>query len=349
MPKFNKVVIKEIRKETEKAVSILFDITKNIESEYSFRAGQYIILRKKLNGEEIRRSYSICLAPNEKQIRVVVKLLEGGKFSKYATTSLKVGDEIDISKPEGRFVIKVSPNKNYIAFAAGSGITPIISMIKTVLTTEQTSTFTLIYGNKSIKDTIFFEELNQLKLKFPNTFNLHFIYSVENVKNNLRGRINQSVTNYFVKNMYRETCFDAAFLCGPEEMIKEVSKTLENNNIYRENIYFELFTTSLDKNIESSETKKSSTDITVLLDYEETTFAMQQSDTILASVLRRGIDAPYSCEGGICGSCMCKVIEGKAIMEKNSVLTESEIEEGVILSCQAHPVTSKITISFDDI
>ncbi|MFK8059650.1 MAG: 2Fe-2S iron-sulfur cluster-binding protein [Polaribacter sp.] len=348
MAEFHKVHIKEIKQETANAVSVVFDIPENLKSDFGFVSGQYITLQTKIKGEEVRRAYSICSTPKSEEIRVAVKAVENGTFSVYATSSLKAGDEIEITVPEGRFELKPEANKNYIGFAAGSGITPILSMVKSVLETESSSTFTLIYGNKSIADTIFFEELNQLKEIYQNRFNLHFIYSRENVKNGLRGRIDENVTNYFVKNMYKETAFDAAFLCGPEEMIKEVSKTLGNNKIAKENIHFELFTASIDENA-ASEVKEGTTEITVLLDDEETTFTMQQTDDILAASLRNDLDAPYSCQGGVCSSCMCKVTEGKAVMVKNSILTDGEIEEGFILACQAHPTTSKITIDFDDV
>tara|TARA_B110000238_G_scaffold61788_1_gene67789 strand:+ start:1503 stop:2315 length:813 start_codon:yes stop_codon:yes gene_type:complete len=269
-------------------------------------------------------------------------------FSTYATTHLKVGDEIEAAAPEGRFLLTPGVDNNYIGFAAGSGITPILSMLKTVLETETTANFTLIYGNKSVADAIFFEELNSLKETYADRFKLHYIYSRENVKNSLRGRIDGNVTNYFVKNMYKETSFNAAFLCGPEEMIKDVSKTLEKNKIAKENIYFELFTTAADKE-KVAQVKEGTTEITVLLDDEKTTFIMSQTDDILAANLRNNIDAPYSCQGGVCSSCLCKVTEGKAVMVKNSILTDGEIEEGFVLACQAYPTTPKITIDFDDL
>ncbi|QTD39152.1 ferredoxin--NADP reductase [Polaribacter batillariae] len=348
MATFHKVNIQEIKHETANAVSVVFEIPENLKSAFHFTAGQYITLQTQINGEEIRRAYSICSTPNSGEIRVAIKAVENGTFSVFATTHLKAGDVLEISEPEGRFLLNTAANKNYIAFAAGSGITPILSMVKTVLETAPTSNFTLVYGNKTVADTIFYDELNALKESFSNRFKLHYIFSREEVKNQLRGRIDKSVTNYFVKNRYKETSFDAAFLCGPEEMIHEVSKTLENNNISKENIYFELFTTSEDKEA-LSEVKEGTTEITVLLDDEETTFTMQQTDDILAASLRNNLDAPYSCQGGVCSSCMCKVTEGKAVMVKNSILTDGEIEEGFILACQAHPTTAKITIDFDDV
>lgn len=348
MAEFYKVQIQEIKQETADAVSVVFKIPESLESDFNFISGQYITLQKEINSEMVRRAYSICSTPESGEVRVAIKKVENGVFSTYATTHLKVGDEIEIAAPEGRFLLTPEANKNYIGFAAGSGITPILSMIKTVLKTELTSNFTLVYGNKTIVDTIFFEELNELKETYSGRFKLHSIFTRENVKNSLRGRIDGNVTNYFVKNMYKETSFDAAFLCGPEEMIKDVSKTLEKNKIAKENIHFELFIVAVDDE-KAAQVKEGSTEITIVLDEEEATFTMPQTDDILAASLRNNIDAPYSCQGGVCSSCLCKVTEGKAVMVKNSILTDGEIEEGFVLACQAYPTTPTITIDFDDV
>lgn len=348
MATFHKVHIQEIKQETANAVSVVFDIPENLKSNFSFTAGQYITLQQEIEGSAIRRAYSICSTPKSDEVRVAIKAVENGTFSTYATSHLKIGDEIEITAPEGRFLLQPEANKNYIAFAAGSGITPILSMVKSVLENEPSSTFTLIYGNKSAADTIFYDELNALKETYTTQLKLHYIFSREDVKNQLRGRIDKSVTNYFVKNMYKETSFDAAFLCGPEEMIAIVSSTLKGNNFSSENIHFELFTAAVDEEA-AAEIKEGTTEITVLLDDEETTFTMQQTDDILAASLRKDLDAPYSCQGGVCSSCLAKVTAGKAVMVKNSILTDSEVEEGLILTCQAHPTTSKITIDFDDV
>jgi ring-1,2-phenylacetyl-CoA epoxidase subunit PaaE len=348
MAEFHKVHIQEIRPETADAVSVVFKIPENLKADFKFTAGQYLTLQTTINGEVIRRAYSICATPESGEIRVAIKKVAKGVFSTYATTELKVGDAIEITAPEGRFLLSPDANKNYIGFAAGSGITPILSMLKSVLQTETTATFTLVYGNKSAADTIFYEELNQLKETYSGRFKLHYIFSRENVKNSLRGRIDGNVTNYFVKNMYKETSFNAAYLCGPEEMIKDVSKTLEKNNIAKENIHFELFVVAADEE-KIAQVKEGTTEITVLLDDEVTTFTMSQTDDILAANLRNNIDAPYSCQGGVCSSCLARVTEGKAVMVKNSILTDGELEEGLILTCQAHPTTPTITIDFDDV
>ena len=347
MATFHNVTIKEIKQETADAVSVLFDIPENLKANFNFTAGQYITLQKELDGKEVRRAYSICSTPKSGDIRVAIKSVENGTFSVYATSDLKTGDTIEISAPEGRFLLNPEANKNYIGFAAGSGITPILSMVKAVLENEPSSTFTLVYGNKSVADTIFYDELLALDSKYDN-FNLEFVCSRERQENMLFGRIDTPFTNFFVKNKYKEISFDAAFLCGPEEMIHTVSDTLKEAGFTDENIHFELFTVSVDEEA-TSEIKEGTTEITVLLDDEETTFTMTQTDNLLAAALRNDLDAPYSCQGGVCSSCMCKITEGKAVMVKNSILTDSEIEEGLTLACQAHPTTAKITVDFDDV
>ncbi|WP_159949345.1 ferredoxin--NADP reductase [Polaribacter septentrionalilitoris] len=347
MATFHNVTIKEIKQETADAVSVLFDIPKNLKANFNFTAGQYITLQKELDGKEVRRAYSICSTPKSGDIRVAIKSVENGTFSVYATSDLKTGDTIEISAPEGRFLLNPEANKNYVGFAAGSGITPILSMVKMVLENEPSSTFTLVYGNKSVADTIFYDELLTLDSKYDN-FNLEFVCSRERQENMLFGRIDTPFTNFFVKNKYKEISFDAAFLCGPEEMIHTVSDTLKEAGFTDENIHFELFTVSVDEEA-TSEIKEGTTEITVLLDDEETTFTMTQTDNLLAAALRNDLDAPYSCQGGVCSSCMCKITEGKAVMVKNSILTDNEIEEGLTLACQAHPTTAKITVDFDDI
>lgn len=347
MATFYKTTILDIKQETANAVSCLFKIPEDLKNTFRFTAGQYITLQKIINGSEIRRAYSICSTPKSGDIRIAIKAVESGIFSTYATSDLKVGESIEITAPEGRFMLEPKPNKNYIAFAAGSGITPILSMIKTVLATEPTSTFTLIYGNKSIADTIFYNELLDLNSNYEN-FNLEFVCSRERQENMLFGRIDKPLTNFFIKNKYKEISFDTAFLCGPEDMINTVSDTLKEANFSEENIHFELFTVSVDEEA-TSQIKEGTTEVSLVLDDEESTFTMLQTDNILAATLRNDFDPPYSCQGGVCSSCLAKITEGKAVMTKNSILTDSEVAEGFVLTCQAHPTTSKITVDFDDV
>ncbi len=346
MSTFHKLTIQKIIKETQDAVSIVFDIPLHLKETFSFIAGQYITIKKVLSEKEVRRAYSICASPNSNELKVAVKAVEHGTFSTYATSKLKEGDVLEVAEPEGKFILKPEANKNYIAFAAGSGITPVLSMVKAVLENESSATFTLVYGNKSADSTIFKNELDALSEKYSQ-FNLHYVFSKELKTDSKFGRIDKGHTNYFVKNIHNDLSFDAAFLCGPEEMITTVSDTLQENGFNEEAIYFELFTASKDEVVLNIPDGKA--EITVMLDDEETTFTMDKTDDILAAALRNNLDAPYSCQGGVCSSCLCKVTEGKAVMSKNSILTDDEIEEGFVLTCQAHPTTPKLTIDFDDV
>ena len=348
MSTFHKLSIKNIIQETATAVSVVFDVPENLQEQFSFEAGQYITLKKELDGKEVRRAYSICASPKSGELKVAIKAVENGTFSLFATSKLNAGDTIEVHEPEGKFILEPASGKNYIAFAAGSGITPILSMVKATLQETEGATFTLIYGNKSEVDTIFKNELDQLKNEFPEHFNLHYIYSRQNIEGSKLGRIDESFTNYFVKNIYKNIAFDSAYLCGPEEMINIVSSTLENNGFNKSQVLFELFTASADKE-NTDQIKEGETEVTVFLDDEEVSFSMQQTDNILAAALRNDVDAPYSCQGGICSSCLAKVTDGNAVMTKNSILTDAEVQDGFILTCQAHPTSSKISIDYDDV
>jgi ring-1,2-phenylacetyl-CoA epoxidase subunit PaaE len=346
MAEFHKLSIKEIKKETADAVSIIFDVPEKLKMDYQFTAGQYLNIKKELNGREVRRSYSICSDPNTDILKIAVKAVEGGTFSVFATTLLHEGDKLEVSTPEGRFTLKPESGKNYIGFAAGSGITPIMSMIKASL--HDDSTFTLIYGNKSVNDAIFRARLEVLKKLYATRLNVHYVYSREETKGDLFGRIDTAKTNYFLRNKYKKTTFDKAFLCGPKSMIKTVTETLLDNNISEENIHFELFSVPVEVS-ENHSVPAGNSEITITLDDEKTTFVMPQKKFILNAALDKDLDAPYSCQGGICSSCLARITEGKVVMEKNSILTDSELEEGLILTCQAHPTTPQVSIDFDDV
>lgn len=351
MPKFKKLTVKEIIKETTDAVSILFEIPAEYTTDFKFIAGQYITLRTTIEDKEVRRSYSICSSPESGELWVAVKEVQNGVFSNFATKKLKVGDVLDVAPPEGKFILQTatSHQNNYAAFVAGSGITPVMAMIKSVLLKEIHSTFVLVYGNKSAEDTIFKAEIDALQTRFPEQFFVHYVFSRKISDNSILGRIDKSVVNLIVKNKYKSTDFKGFYLCGPEEMINMATVTLKENDVPGSSIHFELFTPTYPTGIEPSAAIEGTTEITILLDDEETTFEMSKKQLILTAALDEGLDAPYSCQGGICSSCLAKVIEGKAIMEGNSILSEDEINDGFILTCQAHPVTEKIKIDFDDV
>lgn len=348
MPLFKKLVIKEIKRETKDAISILFNIPEEFKPHYTFVAGQYVNLRLTLDGQEIRRAYSICSSPDSGELRIAVKAVKNGNFSQFANTKLKVGDVLEVGKPEGKFTFEpqVDRLKNYAAFVAGSGITPVISILKSVLKSEPQSSFVLVYGNKSPEETIFNQELHDLQSKYTGRFFVHYVYS--QAKAELFGRIDKSAVNFVLNNKHKELAFDKFYLCGPEEMINTVSNVLKEHNIKDSAIKFELFSSSTVENLEAS-SHEGHTKITMTVDDEETTFEMSQKQTILDAALKQGIDAPYSCQGGICSSCLARVKSGTAEMTKNSILTDKEVADGLILTCQAHPTSAEIVVDFDDV
>ncbi len=352
MAKFNSFTIQNINRETDKCVTLTFAVPNILKDNYSFKAGQYITLKTIINGEEIRRDYSLCTTPKSGELKVAIKEVVNGTFSKYANTGLKIGDTIDVSEPNGRFIFEPDTNKTktIAAFVAGSGITPVISILKTVLEEEPNSHFILVYGNKSENDTIFFNSLIELQKKYNDRFSIQFIYSQTKEENALFGRIEKSTVNLILKNKYKETTIDAFYLCGPEIMINTVKDVLIENNIAEENIHFELFTTSIkNKTNKEVSTENGMSLITVLVDDEENTFEMSQKQTILEAAIAKDIDAPYSCQGGICSSCIARITNGTAVMDQNNILTDNEVAEGLILTCQAHPTSPSVKVDYDDI
>jgi ring-1,2-phenylacetyl-CoA epoxidase subunit PaaE len=350
MSSFLKLIIKEVKRETKDAVSILFNVPKELKENYKFIAGQYLNLKLTLDGQEIRRAYSICSSPDSGELRIAVKAVTGGVFSQFANTKLKVGDAIEIGTPEGKFTFEPQADrqKNYAAFAAGSGITPVMSVLKSMLKNEPKSSFVLVYGNKTPEETIFHQELHDLQLQYVGRLFVQYVFSQAKVENALFGRIETSTVNFVLKNKHKELTFDKFYLCGPEQMINRVTEVLTEQNVKESSIKFELFSSSSTENaIEKSLSGQSK--ITIMVDDEETTFEMSQKQTVLDAALKQGIDAPYSCQGGICSSCLARVTSGTAEMTKNSILTDKEIASGLILTCQAHPTSETIYIDYDDV
>lgn len=352
MSQFHSLNIKSVEKVTDQSVTISFEIPENLKSNFSFNAGQYVTLKTEINGEEIRRDYSICASKNSGDLTVAVKAVEGGTFSTYANSDLKAGDKIEVSEPNGRFVFEANDAKTrtIAAFAAGSGITPILSIAKTLLEDEPFSNFILVYGNKSSDNTMFFKYLVTLQSQYGNRFHVHFIYSQTNEENALFGRIEKSTVNLIVKNKYKGVTIETFYLCGPEEMIHTVKDVLIENGVKEKAILFELFTApSATESDATSETLTGNSKIKVLVDDEEFEFEMSKEQSILEAALKQDIDAPYSCQGGICSSCIARVTEGEAKMRQNNILTDSEVAEGLILTCQAHPTSERIVVDYDDV
>ena len=350
MSTFYKLVIQEIKRETPQTVSVVFNVPLAFKDFYKFTAGQYVNLKLTLDGEEIRRAYSICASPDSDELRIAIKAVKHGVFSKFANERLAVGNVIEVGTPEGKFTFE--PNherqKNYLGFVAGSGITPVMSIIQSVLKQEPKSSFVLVFGNKTPEETIFHDQLIELQQHYLGRFFVHFVYSQTKVNEALFGRIDKSVVNFVMNNKHAEKQFEKFYLCGPEEMINTVTAILKEKSIAEKDIKFELFSTSTNENAITA-TKNDHTKITVLVDGDEATFEMSSKQSILEAALKQGLDAPYSCQGGICSSCLARITNGTAEMKKNSILTDSEIAEGLILTCQAHPTSSEIYVNYDDV
>lgn len=351
MSQFYKLQIKNIHRETEKAVTLSFDVPENLKENFHFNAGQYITLKTTLNGEEVRRDYSLCSSPKSGDLKVAVKEVNEGTFSSYANQVLKEGDSLDVASPKGHFIFEPndSKTKNIAAFAAGSGITPILSIIKCALEEEIHSKVILVYGNKTTQDTMFLNELLELQHQYSTRFSIQFVFSQADEENAVFGRIEKSTVNYVMKNKYKDIDVDAYYICGPEGMIHTVKDVLTGNGIAEDRIHFELFKVAKQAEIPAEDIPIGKTKVTVMLDEEESTFFMSPKQSVLEAALDEDLDAPYSCQGGICSSCLARLKEGEVKMRQNNILTDGEVADGFILTCQSHPLTPTIYVDYDDI
>ncbi|MGE5944158.1 MAG: 2Fe-2S iron-sulfur cluster-binding protein [Flavobacteriales bacterium] len=351
MSSFHNLTVKKINKEANKAISLVFDIPENLKSSFQFKAGQYITIKKDINGNELRRDYSICSSPKSGELKVAVKEVKDGTFSSYANNVLKVGDTLDVAIPKGRFVFEPNDNKtkNIAAFAAGSGITPVLSIIKCALEEEIHSKVILVYGNKTTEDTMFLNELLELQHQYKDRFSIQFVFSQAQEDNAVFGRIEKSTVNLVVKNKYKHIEIDAFYLCGPETMIHTVKDVLTEHGVASDKIHFELFKAAKVAEVIEEVNSSGKTKATIIVDDEEKTIEMSQKQTILEAALDEDIDAPYSCQGGICSSCLAHLKEGEVVMRQNNILTEKEVAQGLILTCQAQPTTPTVVVDYDDI
>ena len=345
---FNPLHIKTINRETEKSVSIVFDVPKKLESTYSFKAGQYLTLKTTINHQEIIRSYSICSAPKSGDLKIAIKAIPNGVFSNYAVKNLKVGDILEVSPPTGRFTVDDSSSKNHLfGIAAGSGITPILSIIHDTLESNPSSKFILLYGNKSKSETMFMNEVNQLEQSYTNRFYCYKTFSQENNSDSEFGRIDSSFINYCIKK-HQEIKIDKFLICGPEQMTIDSIEFLKSQGYNESNILFELFYSNSNQEIEQDLDQGEIT-ARITCDFEDFEIVVPKDMTILDAALDNNIDVPYSCQGGVCSSCIGKITDGSAKMAINNVLSDNEISDGLTLACQAIPTTKSISIDFDDV
>ena len=355
MSKFYPLSVAAVNHETRDCIAVTFAVPPELRQSFQYQQGQHLTLRTQINGEDVRRSYSICSAVQDERLRVAIKRTPGGLFSTWANEALKPGAVLDVMPPMGHFNVPLDAanRKQYMAFAAGSGITPMLSIIKTTLMTEPDSRFTLFYGNRASSSVIFKGELGDLKDIYTDRLNIVYVMSREQQDIDLfNGRITKEKTKEFLRLWVHPADYDTAFICGPEDMMHGVSEALQEAGMPKANIKIELFAASIPKHQHkprtAAELGAGLTEVTVVLDGNHTTFTMDKDkESILDAGLKAGIDMRYSCKGGVCSTCRCKVLDGKVDMDVNYALEDYEIARGFVLSCQSFPVTDKVVVDFD--
>ena len=355
MTHFFNLKLNEIRKETEDSVSISLKIPDQLKDKFTYDSGQYITLKHKVNNEDVIRSYSLCSSPFENDFRIGVKKIQNGLMSTYLNDELKEEDTLEVMLPEGRF--SIHPNKDqekhYVGVAAGSGITPILSMLKTVLLVELKSTFTLYYVNKNENSVMFQKEIEDYQKRYPENLKVYNLYTRQEQENSLlNGRITKERFMDLMRENKEVPKSDGVFICGPEDMIFDVSAALKDFGYNKDKVHYELFGTPSDKmkelvpQVESNFEGESQ--VTVIMDGDEFEFPLKNDGAfILDASIENGADAPFSCKGAVCCTCKAQVIEGKATMDMNYSLSDEEVEEGFILTCQARPASEKLVVDYD--
>jgi ring-1,2-phenylacetyl-CoA epoxidase subunit PaaE len=351
-PRFHKLRIASIRPETADAVCVELAVPPALASDFAFVQGQHLTLKTSVDGQEMRRSYSICSGVDDGLLRVLIKKVPGGRFSVWAHARLRSGDEIEVLTPDGRFHTPLDPShaKHYVAFAAGSGITPILSLISTTLRREPRSRFTLVYGNRRQSSILFQEELEDLKDRYLTRFALYHVFSREQQDAPLfNGRLDRTKVRAFSDSLVPTATIDEAFVCGPGAMIDEVSNALLECGVATERIHVERFgvpDADPSHHVEADDAPNAI--VTVISDGIQREIEFRNSDpSILDAALAAGVDLPFACKGGVCCTCRAKVLNGRVRMDKNYGLERRELDAGYVLTCQSHPLTERVTISYD--
>ncbi|WEF31286.1 1,2-phenylacetyl-CoA epoxidase subunit PaaE [Pseudoduganella chitinolytica] len=356
MSKFHPLPVSKVHNETRDCIAVTFAVPPELQDSFRFQQGQHLTLRALVNDEDLRRSYSICSAVQDGSLRVAIKRTPGGAFSTWANEHLKPGHVIEVMPPMGHFNVPLDATqaKNYVAFAAGSGITPILSIVKTTLLTEPQSRFTLFYGNRASSSVIFKNELMELKDTYLERLNIVYVMSREQQDIDLfNGRITKEKTQQFLQHWIDIADYDTAFICGPEDMMLGVSEALQEAGMPKSAIKVELFAASIPRHQHEPRALDTGaaqhlTEVTVIQDGNAATFTMEKDkESILDAGLRAGLEMRYSCKGGVCSTCRCKVVEGKVDMDVNYALEDYEIARGFVLSCQSFPATDRVIVDFD--
>lgn len=355
---FYTLKVKALKRETSECVSVLLDVPGELQHKFGFQPGQHLIFRGfDAQGEEIRRNYSICSCPSDQELWVAVKKIEGGYFSSYVNEALQEGDTLEVMAPQGKFVVKTDENnkKSYVAIAAGSGITPVISILKSVLRDEPESRFTLIFGNRNKASIIFKEEIEALKNRYMDRLSIFHVMSREKAEAEiLYGRIDRQKIALFLQHLIQPKNVDEVFLCGPEQMIFESQQAFLEAGLDPNKIHFELFFSKgaeekkAERIREAGENVGPISKIRLKLDGSSMEFDLAyKGDSILDTALKNGADLPYACKGGVCATCKCKLEEGEVVMDVNYALEPDELAQGFILACQSHPISPSVVINYD--
>ena len=357
MSKFHTLKITDVRRETEDCVSLAFAVPETLEKDFIFTQGQHLTLRRQLNGEDVRRTYSICTGPDDGELRVAVKKVPGGKFSTFANEKLRVGDALEVLPPAGRFFTELKKDRaaRYVAFAAGSGITPILSIMKAVITREPDSHFTLFYGNRNSESVIFREVIEGLKNEHLDRLSIHYVLTREHPGSDLfAGRITGEKCRRFAQLLFEPEEVEDFFICGPFDMLQDLRQTLKELGVPRERIHYELFTAPGSEpakkqaqpvEIQSDEQVQ----VQIQLDGERIGFTMPtQGQAVLDAALAAGADLPFACKGGVCCTCRAKLEGGKVEMAVNYALEPEEVEAGFVLTCQSYPRSKELILNFDE-
>jgi ring-1,2-phenylacetyl-CoA epoxidase subunit PaaE len=355
-PRFHRLAVNDIRRETADAVSLTFAIPQELASDYSFAPGQYLTLRTTMDGEEVRRSYSICSGPDDGELRIAVKKVDGGAFSSWAADELKIGDELDVMTPTGRFAVAPAPNeaRTYVGFAAGSGITPILSIVKGVLAREPKSRFFLFYGNRTTSAMLFREALEELKDRFIDRLSVfHVISGEEQDIPILHGRLDGEKVRVLLRSLVPAESVDHVFICGPTGMSEEIETTCGDVGIAAERIHVERFVSEFGGRprpkmvVPPSAPPKAFASL--IIDGKRREVPVAEGEAILDAALRAGVDLPFACKGGMCSTCRARLVEGSAEMEVNYSLEPWELKAGFVLTCQAKPTTERIVVDYDHV
>ena len=358
VPQFHRLKIREVRPETADAISVAFEVPRELRDEYRFRQGQFLTLRERIGDEELRRSYSVCVGVPDYEargeLRVAIKRVTGGRFSNWANERLRPGGEIDVMTPDGRFFTELDAGqrKRYLGFAGGSGITPMLSLVKTTLATEPRSEFALIYGNRSVASIMFIEELEELKNRYMDRLRLYHVLSDEGQEVQLfSGLLDEARCAEIVRTLVPAGSIDEAFICGPEPMMDAAERALLGAGLARERIHVERFGTPSASGapVRAVADDAPRADVVLIVDGKERRLRVPfEGQAILDAGLAAGANLPYACKGGVCCTCRARVLEGEVRMDKNFTLEDHEMKRGFVLTCQSHPVSERVVISYDE-